>query len=731
MSINVKETPLKASNTALYKSVDGVTYFKLKSEFSGDYTKNCGLLGEEIDENFYFLRGYDIESVDVDENRNLIINRVDKDYKPIVVKIGEELGQPKFEFKKEDGTIVITFPDGSISTMDGFLVEGKDIRIATDSTLSGDGTIFNPMRIADVETTGTFAPVNEYFDLTDGSSMPDGIGKGYRIITKEKIDNFGRLYPFKDVLTIQKKLKEVNSPWRIPSKQDWDELLNAFECAEHRNHSANTCTWLGEKAGAALKSTNMWMEYPELPNEILTDGQDIVAMSIYPLGLTPDRNEILNDKDSDAEGFSQIAGMWTSSVNNEGNAYVKLFGYNSAKVDQDTYGEGARMSIRLCKDYSYSNYNKIETILGLPYPTELVYGNNEDYPYVKIWTKINAYFDGDLLNGIVSDQWSEVTDSDKGVKIVYFINEWDGFEWHKKPMTEGDSVVILDYIDAPYHEWRLVDGILIDTIQGIKAEFASELERIDGRIDDEITARKEEDIKLAKEIFDVDQRVKEEAKVREQTDIDLKNDIRNEVKWREKEDKKLSEEIDSVRKELRQEVTNRIEDDSKLAQSIAEEVSNRIEADKKLQANIDEEIKNREESDNKILENLQNEINRVESLIADEEKARIEGDEILARKLENEVKDREAAIENEKKERIEQDNKLQANINDEINARELGDKNLQANIDAESKSRQDNDITPDTYTLKSNETMILPTNGEDIDDVKINISDDFFNFGTF
>ena len=76
MALKEKQTSLMASNNATYKTVEGVTYFKLKSEFDGDYTKHCGLLGEEIDENFYFLRGYDIESITVDEDRNLIINRL-------------------------------------------------------------------------------------------------------------------------------------------------------------------------------------------------------------------------------------------------------------------------------------------------------------------------------------------------------------------------------------------------------------------------------------------------------------------------------------------------------------------------------------------------------------------------------------------------------------------------------------------------------------------------------
>ena len=47
-----------------------VTYYTLQSKYPNDFTKNCSLLSSEIDGNFYFLRGYDIKSfnVDVDEN---------------------------------------------------------------------------------------------------------------------------------------------------------------------------------------------------------------------------------------------------------------------------------------------------------------------------------------------------------------------------------------------------------------------------------------------------------------------------------------------------------------------------------------------------------------------------------------------------------------------------------------------------------------------------------------
>ena len=478
MALKEKQTSLMASNNATYKTVEGVTYFKLKSEFDGDYTKHCGLLGEEIDENFYFLRGYDIESITVDEDRNLIINRVDKDYAPLVVNIGEELGQPSFKFNKETGTITVTYPDGTKSTMEGFLVEGKDIRIATDSTFNGNGTMYNPLRLSPTETTGTFAPADEYFDLTNGGVMPEGKGKGYRVVTREKIDNFGCLYPFSAVKKIQKKLTESGSQWRVPTKQDWDELLNAFECAEFRNHSANTCNWLGDAAGRAFKSFKLWDEHKTLPTETPTYGEDIAGLSFYPLGITPDRNEILNERDSDAEGFGKIAGFWANTLNDESNAYVKIFGYNSGKVDQDTYGEGARMSIRLVKDYAYSNYNEIEEILGFPYPTEMVYGPYEDSEYLKIWTKINLYSDAEALGGIRSEEWSAVTDSDKGVEIIYFINEWDGTEWHKKPLENGDSVIIIERDDKPYHEWRIIEDELIDTAEALAEEFNKDFSEV-------------------------------------------------------------------------------------------------------------------------------------------------------------------------------------------------------------------------------------------------------------
>ena len=724
MALKETLTPLKATNNATYKTVEGVTYFKLKSEFEGDYTKHCGLLGEEIDENFYFLRGYDIESITVDENRNLIINRVDKDYTPLVVNIGEELGQPKFKFNKENGTITVTYPDGTISTMDGFLVEGQDIRIASDSTLTGYGTMSSPLRLSSVEKTGTFAPANKYVDLTviDGKSPErmDEIpveGKGYRVVTKEFIDTFGRLYPFSAVETIQKALEKETSPWRVPTKEDWDKLLNAFECEENKNHGSKKCTKLGEDAGHALKSFNLWVENKTSPIEKPTNGVDEAELSIYPLGITPDRHDVIKEKDDnfDVEGFGKIAGFWTNTLNDEGNAYVKLFAFNSRQVDQDTYGEGARMSIRLVKDADLDNENPYEDILGVWYPTKKVSASNQ------IWTSINVYFSDSQFDGIQSEEWSVVTDSDRGVKTVYFISEVEGFTekngkeipvWRKKLLENGDSVVIIDCENKPYHEWRIIDGELIDTAEALVEEFKKDFEIVEKNIS-ELSA-------TTKELVEFKGSAEEKLSK-------LNSELKNEIDNRIKKDDEIFGFIKTLETSINDESKQRENDVNRLKEAIELESNSRVNADNELNAKLKAEAELREAVDNDLknqifeeekqrkedVENLKNDLN-------EEAKLRGEADDVLKNELNK-----------EKEERVESDNKLHSAIEEEAKFREDEDVRLQKEIDVEKLERFNNDITPGTYTLLPNKEMEVPTNSEEVENVKIKVSDDFFNFGEF
>ena len=699
------------SNNPTYKVVNGITYFKLRSEFEGDYTKNCGLLGEEIDANFYFLRGYDIECVYLDEERNLVIQRVDKDYAPIKVNLNEEFKKTTFYFDKVTGTLVVTYPDGTEELLRGFLVQGKDIKIATDSTLDGNGSIFKPLGIADVETTGTYAPASEFYDITMNIGHlpnPETVGKGYRVVSKETIDNFGCLYTYDAVRKISEKLEETGSEWRVPTKDDWDDLLNSLECPEDRNHSSSTCTWLGRVAGAGMKSEKpdeLWRPYAPSETSDTTVGRDVYGLSVYPLGITPDRNEILGEtcegsENYDAEGFGKITGFWTNTQNAEGNTYVKLFGYNHADVDQDTYGKGARMSLRLVKDYHYDNCNEVETILGQPYPTVLVHGYYEDCQYSKIWTKINFY--SSAYDGIRSKEWSAVTAEDRGIKTVYYINESDGYEWHKKPMGEGDSVVILDYVKEDgssirYHEWRVVEGELVDTLDSFYSEFEEKFKELHEKIEAETDRAIEAESSLNDAIHEERERaISVETAINDELQEEIERSIAADTELNDKieaEKKRAIEAETAINNDLQAEKDRSLAADTELNDKIEAEKKRAIEAESSLNAAIHEEKERAISVETAINNDLQAEKDR--SLAADTE---------LNDKIEAEIARAEAA-----------------------------ENMLSGAIDTEREERIANDIVPGDYILSgdSDSRTVIPTSGADVQDVTLSVSEDFFNFGTF
>lgn len=640
----ITRTPLTSGDSARYEKVTGVTYFKLKSEFPGDYTKNCGLLAEEMDGNFYFLRGYDIDTITLDDERNLVITRVDKDYAPMKVSLNEEFKKTTFEFDKENGSIIVTYPDGTTDSVDGFLVAGKDVKMATDNTIDGDGTLYNPLRLSGIEKTGTYAPAEKFVDISDSTMgrLPEGEYRGQRIVSKEKIDTFGMLYTMEAMEKIQSALTETGSEWRVPTKEDWDDLLNSLECAEYRNHSAISSTWLGKVAGAGMKSANLWSANTATESgNCLTPavGRDIIGLTVLPVGITPDRNAILQDDDADVEGFEKMAGMWSQTKNPEGNAFVKIFGYNHPEVFQDTYGVGARLSLRFVKEYTYDNNNEIEEILGIPVPTQLVYSIHDDYQYAKVWTKANFY--SNEYDGVTYKGWSAATDEDRGVKIVYYINEYYDGRWHKKMMNEGDSVVIIDYAVSGgdysdqdysndystsgatirYHEWRVINGELVDTLESFMGEFSSTFKDLSEKIESLSAVTK--DFSGA-----------------------------------------TVEALNEISKKLDEEKERSISADTALKKAIFEEKSRAIKEERVLKADIQEEQKR--------AMSVEDSLNK--------------------------------AISIEKNRAIAAEQELEAN-----------------------------DYMPGQYVLygESESEMVIPTKGEEVDDIRIKVSDDFFNFGTF
>lgn len=105
--------------------MNGITYYRLKSDYTGDYTKNCALNGQEVDNNFYVLEGRDVKSIAV-KDKDLVITLMDgshvsaegvldfvktEDMKTSVVNV---------EFDKLNGVLKLTNADGTMQHIEGF-----------------------------------------------------------------------------------------------------------------------------------------------------------------------------------------------------------------------------------------------------------------------------------------------------------------------------------------------------------------------------------------------------------------------------------------------------------------------------------------------------------------------------------------------------------------------------------------------------------------------------------
>lgn len=115
----------------------GVTYYKLKSGFQGDITKNCSLTASEVDHNFLFLRGYDIIDFSWDrDTKELILERVNGE-KLIVQGILNSIDASASSFDPTTGTLTLNI-EGNEFPITGFSLEEDLDEIKRNiATLSG------------------------------------------------------------------------------------------------------------------------------------------------------------------------------------------------------------------------------------------------------------------------------------------------------------------------------------------------------------------------------------------------------------------------------------------------------------------------------------------------------------------------------------------------------------------------------------------------------------------
>lgn len=502
----------------------GVKYFKLQSDIPGDYTKNCGLLGNEIDENFYFLRSMDIKTaytIDEEGRKILVLERIhcNRDIKVDITDARD------YKFRLEDGYLIITHPGGYEEKVGKFLVEGDDVHVVTDSSIQGDGSCERPLGVDLAYRTGTYAPADFYVDFTCGDRKLEDyedIGYSHAIVTKELASRFGALYTYGQVKAIAEDLGKKDCHWRVPSVEDWGKLLNAAEPNEKsRNHNTDMTGNFGCVAGNRLKAMEFWdVEEPA------QDPIDDLGLTIYPVGVCP---EVYNTKDPDEYGFMGLYGVtsfWESGETN-GQAYVRTFSYGHDDVAQFLESKASRRSVRLVMDVD-DDFDIPEYALILDNYVEVVY-----VPEAKqLWTKYNIGFKNyvgyDEKQVTVPVEWAEVEDSGATMNLItetkYYYNAWDGRAWHKKMMKEGESVVLLyedpeepcDTASTAYvtsantnHEWRVFFNEetqldeLIDTLEALKKEFQKEFDEINEKIDDLSAATESEIARLDDRIDDL------------------------------------------------------------------------------------------------------------------------------------------------------------------------------------------------------------------------------------
>jgi uncharacterized protein (TIGR02145 family) len=568
-------------------NTNGLIYYKLDADlhgYTGDITKNCGLRGEEIDGNFNFLRGNDIKSIQFDEKGTMFLTKYNGE-----ILTAKQADSPEYDFNynPESGSLTIVTPDGKEVVLTGFKVTTN---VYHDYTLDGYGSQEQPLEISNQAKTGRYRPAMKLIDTTledeNGrrlESLPmENNTKHDRYVTKEKISRFGKLFPLQGVEKITKRLNDINSEWHVPTKEEWDEILNAIDCANPNHSQADSNIELGEFAGTVLKSVKYWEKTDS--DKLLAE--DVYGFSIYPVGYCGNRGTKYYGS------FGLSAAFWTSTVeDNNKDMYVKTFEYDKETVGQRTWGENYYLSLRLVKKFTGDNFAESEDIDGFTSNCVHIPGTS------LIWTKDNIAFSQEQYGGFTPIEWKEYENNendDNSYDVRYFINDWNGNGWDKHELKEGEGIVLYEGANGAMHEWLLVNGELADMAIIVKEEFHEEITEINKRIDKEETDRAEVDQQLW-------EAVNNEITARQDVDKDLWENLNNEINAR------LGTEA-NLWSGLTDEVTNRQNADVKLFETINAETKRAQEVETSLWEAVNNEITARQDVDKDLWENLNNEI---------------------------------------------------------------------------------------------------------------------------
>lgn len=744
--------------------MDGLYFYKLVSNYPEDVTKNCKLTVNEIDGNFLTLKDADIKSYDFDCETNILtLTRNNGEVLTVDLTCAVSGMTKNFNLSWDDctGELVIEY-NGEKQVLTGFVtkknLESKIMTKAiTDGTITGDGTSGKPLSLSQIERTGFYRPAARLIDTINGEELPECKEKGDRYLTYEYTDEYGKLYNYGGVSQISELL---TNGWRIPTKADWDNMLNGIEPCTYRNHQSTKChIELGKFAGKKLKDKGTWCgeEYysactSDTDDEYYLDPENCpkdkpvspTGSNDYGFGIKP-AGYAVDDEDKIKQ--CEWGAFWTSTQTMPGaqsDYYVKIFENKRSGVVQATDCPQHYYSLRLVKDYDGSNAHESEYFekLGKSYPTVLLPTvKTEDNPNnnygMSVWTAVNIDFETS------NKTWDEIQNIEVGSptcispfyednmpekKRVYFINDWNGKFWERRELIEGDTIVLNTPVESGYTddtEYRIVNGELVPTddlvYKRVIDRVLSIIHEIESRIDS-LTEALDEEIERAKKREDEIEQGYQEAVYNEQQerisgDTALGERIDKEVQDRIDGDNALSGEIDTAKQELydaiAQETSARTDVDNQLWDAIAKEASARTDVDNQLWSGLAQEASARTDVDNQLWNGLAQEAsartdvdNALQESIDQEESARIDADSQLWN-----------SIAQESSARTDVDNQLWNGLAQEASARTEADKAL---FDKMLKGGTE-------YTIKAydGKTVLASNDGKEENSITLNIVSDF------
>lgn len=648
----------------------GLTYFRLTSPYEGDITKNCALDGYEVDSNFFTLEGRDVKSVNVNGNE-LVITLLNGETISTLNAFADFTKDISFDFDTTNGVLYIK-RNGVTQTITGFATTyNTGEAVATDGTVKGNGKPSNPIGISPMLKTGMYRPVTKVVDTTRCETLPsrERVMPGDRYLTLENVSEYGFLYNYEGVKQIACDLNACNSPWRIPTKDDWDDMLNAIEpCNENKDHaSATSNRYFGKFAGKLLKSKDFWKleSVCDTSTCINYDGETSTTCPVCTCGKSNPCNPtycgeygtcqckpILHpNRGIDKYGFAitpagytddggqfgyflERAWFWTASNCQYSNAFTKRFEYDKSTVYQDVISTKYNLSLRLIKDYDGDNYLERENILGMPYSTVLMPSQKKGKA---IWTATNIALSNKCYNPVLPNNGMGITLTKK-----YFLNEWDGKKWLKNELQEGESVVIVNAPNGNSNiEYRLIKGDLIAVPTAIYNDVINDvtktLDNLQDQINQETTRAIAKDNELEQKLNDeaasTDADIQDLKNRFDSTDETIKN-INDTLSDFGEETKKafdqinevLTTSINTINGAIAAEVENRTNEDKKLSDAITAETERATNAETALQEALNTETENRTKADEVLQGNIDSVNDKVDDLtvIVDEVKVDIE-----------------------------------------------------------------------------------------------------------